>query len=50
MNKKDNEKKKNGETQQKSKYTPPETTKHDPVEIVCGTCAGVDECSLYYTY
>jgi hypothetical protein len=50
MEDKKNEAKKNAETKPKMEYVPPQTTKHDPVEIVCGTCFGGGECSLYYYY
>ena len=50
MNEKDHKTIKSEATQHKPKYIPPETVKHEPIDIVCGTCATSNECSLYYSY
>jgi len=50
MKEKNENEKKHEEKKEKMKYVAPKTVKHDPVEIVCGTCDDPNECSLYYTY
>jgi hypothetical protein len=50
MDEKKKEERLGKETQKKSKYESPKTVKHDPIEIVSGTCYNPGECSLYYYY